>query len=50
MQRWRFVAVIVVVFDGDAVIAVVDFVRVGNMIIVRLKMNKVITDSKRCMW
>jgi hypothetical protein len=48
MQGRRFVAVIVVVFDRDAVVTVVDVVDVVDIvdIIVRLKMNKVIADSK----
>jgi hypothetical protein len=45
MQRRRFVTIIVVVFDRDAVVVVVDVVSVDD-IIVRLKMNKVIADSK----
>jgi hypothetical protein len=45
MQRRRFVTIIVVVVDRDAVVVVVDVVSVDD-IIVRLKMNKVIADSK----
>jgi hypothetical protein len=45
MQGRRFVAVIVVVFDRDAVVTVVVVVDVVD-VIVRLKMNKVIADSK----
>jgi hypothetical protein len=47
MQRRRFVTIIVVVFDRDAVVVVVVVVVVSvDDIIVRLKMNKVIADSK----
>jgi hypothetical protein len=48
MQRRRFVAVIVVVFHHDAVVTVVVVVDVVSVddIIIRLKMNKVIADSK----
>ncbi len=46
IQRRGFVAIVIVVFNFAAIVVVVDVVCVDD-IVGRLKMNKIIADSKR---